>query len=284
MDGRYLLVIFQFSHFNQCFFPKDNAGTFDQLFARLSSESMYIVAIDLPGHGFSSHLPKGVPYTDLTWVIAIRQVLEFLNWKSNVTIIAHSMGALASLDFAALYPEIVTRLVMIDTIKPRIYESDQLAKESMESISLFLRTQNISNKPNYSFDVDKAINVITQTHYNGNLTKNAAFCLMQRAVDFQPNGTVKFRRDPRLNCIIRRKFEKCQLKNYLNNLKCQLMILRARNTHHTLKCKHDQDFIEFYRKKCSKFQYHEIDGDHYVHLIHPSNVALLIDDFINNAQ
>lgn len=242
---------------------------------------MYIVAMDLPGHGSSSHLPKGVPYTDSTWVIAIKQVLEYLNWKSNVTIIAHSMGALASLDFAALFPEIVTRLIMIDTIKPRLYEPDKLAKESMDSVSLFLRTQNISHRPNYSFDVDKAINVVIQTHFNGNLNKNAAFCLMQRAVDFQNNGTVTFRRDPRLNCIIRRKFEKSQFKNYLDGLKCQLMILRARSTHHTLRCQHDREFIEFYRKKCSTFQYHEVDGDHYVHLIHPSNVSSLINDFIN---
>lgn len=39
----------------------DNAGTFDRL-APLLSPSIYFVAVELPGHGLSSHLPAGVPY------------------------------------------------------------------------------------------------------------------------------------------------------------------------------------------------------------------------------
>ncbi|CAG7817538.1 unnamed protein product [Allacma fusca] len=37
----------------------DNAGTFDRL-APLLPKSLYFVAIDLPGHGRSSHHPEGL--------------------------------------------------------------------------------------------------------------------------------------------------------------------------------------------------------------------------------
>ena len=36
----------------------DNAGTFDRLIPLLP-DKFYVVAIDLPGHGFSSHVPYG---------------------------------------------------------------------------------------------------------------------------------------------------------------------------------------------------------------------------------
>ena len=36
----------------------DNAGTFDRLIPLLP-DNYYIVAFDLPGHGFSSHVPYG---------------------------------------------------------------------------------------------------------------------------------------------------------------------------------------------------------------------------------
>lgn len=162
---------------------------------------MYIVAIDLPGHGSSSHLPKGIPYTDLTWVIEIKRTLAHLDWGQGVTIIAHSMGANASLELAALYPDLVRCLVMIDTIKPRVFSPDQMAREVAASIAAFSSSERNQLRPSTSFtyDVDRAIDVLIKTHLNGSLTKDAAFCLMQRAVDFRQgtDGGLVFKRDPR---------------------------------------------------------------------------------------
>ena len=158
---------------------------------------MYIVALDLPGHGSSSHLPNGVPYTDLTWVIEIIRTLQYLEWDSNVSIIAHSMGANASVEVAALFPEMITNLVMLDTLKLRIFPTDQLAKEMATSIEQFCSSQRNRFRPNFSFDLEKAINIIKVTHTNGCITQDAAKCLLQRAVEFRNDGKVIFKRDIR---------------------------------------------------------------------------------------
>lgn len=52
---------------------QDNAGSFDKLAPLLCEEGFSIYAIDLPGHGHSSHLPPGCTYY-LLWdgVQAIR--------------------------------------------------------------------------------------------------------------------------------------------------------------------------------------------------------------------
>lgn len=61
---------------------QDNAGTFNRLFPLLDHlNRLYIVALDLPGHGRSSHLPKGVPYTDMTWVIELKRTIDYLGWN-----------------------------------------------------------------------------------------------------------------------------------------------------------------------------------------------------------
>lgn len=163
---------------------------------------MYIVAIDLPGHGSSSHLPKGIPYTDMTWIVEIRRTLIYLQWQSDVTIIAHSMGANACLELATLYPEIVSNLVMLDTIKPPFFEQNDLAKKMAESITNYtnLTTAFERPRPQLVFDLDKACDVIIQTHLNGTLNKEAALCLLPRAVEFRhidnKSGFV-FKRDNR---------------------------------------------------------------------------------------
>lgn len=43
---------------------QDNCGTFDELIPLITTKAV-IVAVDFPGHGRSSHLPVGIPYSDL---------------------------------------------------------------------------------------------------------------------------------------------------------------------------------------------------------------------------
>lgn len=207
---------------------QDNAGTFNRLFPLLDHlDRMYIVALDLPGHGSSCHLPRGVPYTDMTWVIEMKRTLDYLGWttpstlatknqpessslpeKRPVTIIAHSMGANAAIELAALYPALVGSLVMLDTVKLRIFPTDRLAPEMARAIEAYSgqdRLQKLRQIPAVKrellFDLEGALNVIMMTHGNGRLDRDAALNLMGRAVQWTAGRDAKrgfaFRRDPR---------------------------------------------------------------------------------------
>lgn len=68
----------------------DNAASFSPLAPYLSQH--HVVAVDLPGHGHSSHLPASAHYhlaDNLYW---IESVLEALSWRRCV-LLGHSMGA-----------------------------------------------------------------------------------------------------------------------------------------------------------------------------------------------
>ena len=62
-----------------------------------------IIAIDLPGHGLSSHLPQGVSYHYLDGLQYIRRVARHLNLET-FSLIGHSMGGGMSLMYSVTHP------------------------------------------------------------------------------------------------------------------------------------------------------------------------------------
>jgi pimeloyl-ACP methyl ester carboxylesterase len=127
---------------------------------------MYVLAIDLPGHGLSSHIPSGVPYTDLTWISEIKRVVDYLKW-TKFSIIAHSMGANASLHFALLFHDLVERVITLDTVKPAVYPIDELADRTKQDIQNFLTLEERAKRikhPDPVFSYDTAMQALKVAH------------------------------------------------------------------------------------------------------------------------
>jgi hypothetical protein len=57
----------------------------------LIKSAAFQVSIDLPGHGLSSHYPKGMTYKASDSFFNIHRVQDHLKWEKS-TIIGHSMG------------------------------------------------------------------------------------------------------------------------------------------------------------------------------------------------
>lgn len=105
----------------------DNCGTFAKL-APLLKSYRSILCIDLPGHGFSSHLPIGIQYETLEYVRTILRVMRTYNWKT-VSLMGHSMGGSVAFHFAAFYPEHVDIIIGLDMITYRTYSSKDMPTE-----------------------------------------------------------------------------------------------------------------------------------------------------------
>ncbi|NLW95672.1 alpha/beta fold hydrolase [Luteimonas wenzhouensis] len=91
----------------------DNAASFVPLAAHL--EGIELVAIDLPGHGRSAHLPPGADYSFAAAVHLVLDVADALGWE-RFALLGHSMGAGISSLVAAACPERVRRLVAIEAL------------------------------------------------------------------------------------------------------------------------------------------------------------------------
>ena len=94
----------------------DNAGSFSAI-APLLAKDHYVVAIDLRGHGRSSHLPPGVWYHYVDYFDDLRATLDRFGW-ARATLLGHSLGGTLASLFAAAYPERVEALLLVEALGP----------------------------------------------------------------------------------------------------------------------------------------------------------------------
>ncbi|KAG0329276.1 hypothetical protein BGZ99_002825 [Dissophora globulifera] len=98
----------------------DNAGSFDPLspllLKQLGPEPVEIVALDLAGHGQSSHRTTE-DYALWRYVEDIDQVAEQLGWQRHA-VLGHSMGGAVATLYSGLYESRVTLCILLDNFGP----------------------------------------------------------------------------------------------------------------------------------------------------------------------
>ena len=73
-----------------------------------------VIAVDLPGHGRSTGLPKQSIEDMSDWVVALLDALHI----DQAAIIGHSLGSLVALDCAARHPSRVRAIALVGTTAP----------------------------------------------------------------------------------------------------------------------------------------------------------------------
>lgn len=141
----------------------DNSATFHLMAPYLSSQlDVEIIALDFPGHGHSSHKSSNGPTQLLSeYVLYVAEALTSLKWLDNkkindsgtkISIIGHSMGAGVTTMFAAVYPEIVERIVLLDGLAPIAKSSSSVSRNIRNAIETRMR----SNKTLYPFHANES--------------------------------------------------------------------------------------------------------------------------------
>jgi pimeloyl-ACP methyl ester carboxylesterase len=156
----------------------DNSASFHYLAPHLVHKlggKAELVALDLPGHGLSSHKSLDGPPTLLSeGVYYVVEALDQLGWTTvdysqntssepnsikgddsgSVTLIGHSMGGGLGLIYAAAYPEHIDKLVLLDIYSPLPGESDK----SISVIRSHIEARRKGARPNRVYQsLDQAI-------------------------------------------------------------------------------------------------------------------------------
>lgn len=125
----------------------DNAASFFSLMQALHHlcPDLHLCAIDLPGHGLSSHRAGYYPFHD--YIDDIDQLL--LNLSPNKRLlVGHSLGALIASCYSAAFPEQVSGLVQIEGYGPLAEEESETVSRLREGV---LSRQRIRRKPARAF-------------------------------------------------------------------------------------------------------------------------------------
>ena len=206
----------------------DNCATFDALSNRLidrvvldkNSFDIDFVAIDLPGHGHSSHKSLDGPTSMLAeYCCYVFDIMQQLEWKpEDMTIIGHSMGGSIALMYAAAFP--VQRLIMLDTLGPMPKAEETISKNVRSYVKI--RAQG-KMTPSVYPNFEAAVEIRCKTPgllFPGKqyISESTAKALVKRGSVIKDDGRLEFRHDPRLNWPSMLYLTETQLKQMFKDI------------------------------------------------------------------
>ena len=268
----------------------DNAASMDGLIPLLPLSEYNVVAIDLPGHGFSSHYAPGMTYRLSDALVALRRVQIHFGWeKSNI--IAHSMGAAIASWFAATFPEHVDRLAMIDLINvgpTPLQKQVRTTRKSLEkNIELNDKLSNTSDPPAYTFldACGRAFLANQFLHGTDSITRSSVETMMSRGlrkVGVNKNGEDLFTWTTDFRLRIPTPFTVVpeQVEHYAERIQCPLLIIKASDSPWYMSEEHAERILKIYSNNNPNYVFKKVEGGHHVHLNEPEKVGPLINKFL----
>ena len=259
----------------------DNAGSFDCLIPLLFAndtiaKSYSILALDLPGHGLSSHLSDGYFYSYSEYVINVKRVIDQVGWK-KISLIGHSKGGGVALLLAVSMKEMMSKLIVLDEIYFETITSDEMFTSHLKQV---LSKVESYTKPD-GFKVYATTDDIVSRIMSGNehLTEAAARSLLIRGC-YEVVGGYTFSRDLRLRVpepMMLISDSVLSFAEEVNSRVCfpSLYILPVDSEY-----QESRDIIKQGLKLPECVTVTEVPGKHHVHLTHPQVVAPIIIDFI----
>jgi len=244
----------------------DNAASFIPLAAHLSG--LDLIALDLPGHGRSPHLPVDGEYTLHAALHVVLDVADALGWE-RFGLIGHSMGAGISCLLAAACPQRVGRLVLIDGL-PLPDVPERTVPRMRESVAA-VRSRNGSSPLRVFPDLDTPIQARMQANA---LDEASARLLVERGVCAAPGGHV-WSSDPRLMLPSFRYLALSQVEALLAGIECPTRVIFADATPMLPRAQ---------KRALARLIRHgeifELSGIHHVHMQRPAEVAALAGGFL----
>jgi pimeloyl-ACP methyl ester carboxylesterase len=166
----------------------DNSNSFSYLGPKIANEGFHYIALDLPGHGHSSHFAKEANYSPFKSVAYMNEIMDdFLDWK-KANIIGHSMGAGISFMLAGTFPEKVEKLVAIDLFGLWTRPAEQAAKGLRTAILAEQKMLQLNKPPKVYSTLATAIEArIKSTKFNPGeqtISREAAMSILSRLFFF----------------------------------------------------------------------------------------------------
>jgi len=244
----------------------DNAASFIPLAAHLPG--LELIALDLPGHGRSPHLPVGGEYTLHAALHVVLDVADALGWE-RFSLIGHSMGAgIASL-LAAACPHRVQRMVLIDGLL--LPEPPERTVPRMRESVTATRRRNASPLRVFP-DLDTPIGARMQAN---TLDPGSARLLVERGVHEVEGGYI-WSSDPRLMLPSFRYMSLPQVEAIMAGIECPARVIFSQSATPLLSRAQKLAMA----RRIAHCEVVELPGIHHLHMQRPAEVAALIAGFL----
>lgn len=237
----------------------DNADSYAFL-APLLAERWQVIALELPGHGHSDHLPAGMHYHFIDYVRAVLAAVDVLQ-LSNYRLLGHSLGAGIAAMVAAATPERVERLLLIEGIGPIADDGHHTLRRFRDALTSSATGRSLRAFPT----IDHAISARTIA---SGLPAAQARPIVERGLRETTDGW-RWRSDPRLNRPSPLRLPEAQVRALLRGIESPAALLLAEPaTPYLPRLQMDE------RAACvDRIDVSTLQGGHHLHLEHPDTVA-----------
>ncbi|MDP2714014.1 alpha/beta fold hydrolase [Rheinheimera sp.] len=248
----------------------DNAASFIPLAQHLPQQPL--LALEFPGHGHSGHRSADAHYYFFDWVQDLVALCRQQQWQ-QLSIIGHSMGAMVATALAAAFPELVAKLVLIDSLGFVTDDAANAAKQLRDGINSRLKAP--SRKPYYASVADAAAARQKQSDFS--LTE--AMLLAERGTITAAPGVstteqgVSWRADMRLRHSSVYRLSAEQAKSLISAVQCPVLGLIANDSPFASRA---EQFARHYRQ----LHLTEVSGGHHCHMTQAAVVAQHIQRFL----
>jgi pimeloyl-ACP methyl ester carboxylesterase len=245
----------------------DNAASFVPIAPHLAG--IELVALDLPGHGRSDHLPAGAEYSLQGTVHAVLDAADALGW-TRFAMLGHSMGAAIGSIVAAAAPERILRFVAVEALGALADAEDHTARRLREAVAA--RRALTGKRLRVFEDVDTAVRARMQANA---LSEPVARLLVERGT--RPvDGGWSWSTDQRLTISTATRMTEGQVRDLLANIECPALAIHADPP--------QPYFPEPLRSERAALlprgRRVVLAGGHHLHMEQPAEVAGAIGDFL----
>lgn len=245
----------------------DNAASFVPLAAHLGD--IELIAIDLPGHGHSVHLPAGAHYTFELAVHHVLDVADALGWDT-FRLLGHSMGAGISSLVAAAVPQRIERLVCIEALGGLSQPADETANRLRDSVAA---SRALGGKPLRVFaNAEPAIHARMRANQ---MSEPVARLIVERGLRTVPGG-FEWSSDQRLTVPTFIRPVDAQIEALIAGIDCETRVIFADPAQPYL----PDDVRRRYAACLPRGELFVMPGTHHLHMETPVPVAEIVRDFL----
>jgi pimeloyl-ACP methyl ester carboxylesterase len=245
----------------------DNALSFQPISDYLSD--YYILALDIVGHGLSSHRSHGAHYHLIDFAFDLHELVESQGWQSFI-LMGHSMGGIISTIYTSCFPEHVNKLISIESFGPMTKDTQSSPTQLRDSILSRLKAQ--QSEPKHPISIERTVEARAKI---GDIKLESARLLITRNIR-EENEQLFFNTDRRLRTFSSLRMTESQAESFVRNIKCPMLVITGTQGYESMRTTLYKrlDWVE-------RLTVVKCEGHHHLHMDNPQPVAEKIVEFLS---
>jgi pimeloyl-ACP methyl ester carboxylesterase len=247
----------------------DNANSFNEI-AEYLQDKYYLIAVDLPGHGHSSHLPEGGHYHFMDGLFIIVQIINALQFD-KVHLLGHSLGACLASLVAGIAPGRILSLSLIEGLGPFTQPPQNACIQLSNYLHHLTEKKNKKPKGHPTFE-----SAAIARSLKGYVSLSIAKTLCERGV-IEKRGRFYWRHDRRLLVASPLQMTEGQVLSCLQQIKAKTCLFSASKGF-----SFNYQLIQERIKAVQNLKIERLEGGHHIHMEQPEVIATLLAEFYDS--